>query len=302
MSRNRKVVNMIMDQLREKKAGLVLEGGASRGVFTAGVLDYLMEQDFMFPYVVGVSAGANNAVSYASKQIGRSFSCFAPVKKENRYKNGIHQALKQRSIYDMDKLFDTFPKETFPFDWNTYLELGIECEIVVTNVLTGGAEYHKDRESAERLCRLCRASSSLPVAAPMVTIEGVPYLDGGLADSIPLKHSLETGHKKNVVILTRPFGYRKKFPSESARIYIAFFKDYPEIVKSIYYRAYYYNKRMEAVERLEREGKIFVLRPTLPTPGRMEMDHEKLEAFYRHGYDTMVMEFDRMKKYLGMTY
>lgn len=291
---------MIIDELRRKKAGLVLEGGASRGVFTAGVLDYLMEQEFMFPYVIGVSAGASNAVGYAANQIGRSFRCFAPVKKEDQYMNGIRQAIKKRSIYDMDKLFDTFPKETFPLDWETYLELGMECEIVVTNVLTGKAEYKTEQKSAERLCNLCRASSSLPVAAPMVTLEGVPYLDGGLADSIPLKRAFETGHKKNVVILTRPYGYRKKFPSESARVYIAFFKDYPEIVKAIYYRAYYYNKRLETVERLEKEGKIFVLRPTLPTPGRMEMNHEKLEAFYRHGYDTMVMEFERMKAFLGM--
>jgi predicted patatin/cPLA2 family phospholipase len=115
-----------------------------------------------------------------------------------------------------------------------------------------------------------------------------------------LKHSLETGHKKNVLVLTRPYGYRKKFPSQSARIYIAFYKEYPNVVKSIYYRAYYYNKTLEVVERLEREGKIFVIRPTLPAPGRTEMNHEKLEVFYRHGYDTMVMEFERMKKFLGM--
>lgn len=289
---------MMMDVLKEKKAGLVLEGGASRGVFTAGVLDFLMEQDCMFPYVVGTSAGANNAVAYASKEIGRSFACFAPAKKENQYKNGIRKAIKQRSIYDMDKLFDTFPKETFPYDWETYLNLGIECEIVITNVLTGEAEYRQEHKSVERLCRLCRASSSMPVAAPMVTIDGVPYLDGGLADSIPLKRSLEQGHKKNVVVLTRPYGYRKKFPSKSARVYIAFFEDYPEIVKSIYYRAYYYNKRIEAVERLEKEGKIFVLRPTLQPPGRTEMDHKKLEVFYRHGYDTMRIEYDRMKEFL----
>lgn len=291
----------MIEELRAKKAGLVLEGGASRGVFTAGVLDYLMEQDFMFPYVIGVSAGANNAVGYAAKQIGRSFDCFAPVKKENQYKNGIRQAIKQKSIYDMDKLFDVFPKETFPFDWDTYLELGVECEIVLTNVLTGKAEYWTERESAEQLCRLCRASSSLPVAAPMVDIDGVPYLDGGLADSVPLKRALQTGHKKNVVVLTRQYGYRKKFPSKSARMYIAFFKDYPEVVKCIYYRAYYYNKRMEALERLERAGKIFVLRPALPTPGRTEMNHEKLGAFYRHGYTTMRAEFEPMKKFLGVS-
>lgn len=300
MNRNRKAENMIIDQLREKKAGLILEGGASRGVFTAGVLDYLMEQDFMFPYVVGVSAGACNALSYVSKQRGRSFACMAPERKEDSYKNSFKKAVRQRSIYDMDKLFDTFPNETFPYDFKNYIACGMDCEMVVTNVYTGQAEYMSEKDSPERLCNICRASSSLPVAAPMVTIDGMPYLDGGLADSIPLKHALETGHKKNVLVLTRPYGYRKKFPSEKARMYIAFFKDYPNLVKSIYYRPYYYNKRIEAVERLEREGKIFVLRPSLKSPRRTEVNREKMQAFYNHGYHTMVTEFERMKKFLDV--
>ena len=291
---------MIQEELKKKKAGLVLEGGSSRGVFTAGVLDYLLEQDFLFPYVVGVSAGACNALSYVSQQKGRSFDCFAPAEKENQYKNNLRKALKQRSIYDMDKLFETFPNETFPYDFEAYMNKGMECEMVVTNINTGEAEYLSEKKDPERLCKICRASASLPLASPIVTIDGTPYLDGGLADSIPLKHSLQTGHKKNVVILTRPYGYRKKFPSESARVYIAFFKEYPNLVKSIYYRPYYYNKRVEAIERLEKEGKIFVIRPTLTCPSRTEVNREKLQAFYNHGYNTMVMEFDRMKKFLGV--
>lgn len=292
---------MIQDELKEKKAGLILEGGASRGVFTAGALDYLLEQEFLFPYVIGVSAGACNALSYVSKQKGRSFNCMAPERKEDGYKYPLRKAIRERSIYDMDKLFETFPKETFPYDFETYIKQGMECEMVVTNVLTGQAEYMQETEDAARLCNICRASSSLPVAAPMVTIDGVPYLDGGLADSIPLKHALETGHKKNVLILTRPYGYRKKFPSEKARVYIALFKEYPNLVKSIYYRPFYYNKRMDAIERLEREGKIFVLRPSLKCPGRTEVNREKLRAFYNHGYHTMVTEFERMKEFLGVS-
>lgn len=291
---------MIQDDLKKKKAGLILEGGSSRGVFTAGVLDYLLEQDFLFPYVIGVSAGACNALSYVSKQKGRSFDCFAPEKKEDCYKNSFHKALKQKSIYDMDKLFGTFPNETFPYDFEAYVKQGMECEMVVTNVNTGQAEYLSEKKDCARLCNICRASASLPVASPIVTIDGTPYLDGGLADSIPLKHALQTGHKKNVIILTRPYGYRKKFPSKSARMYIAFFKEYPNLVKSIYYRPYYYNKRVEAIERLEREGKVFVIRPTLPSPGRTEVNREKLKAFYNHGYNTMVMEFDKMKAFLGV--
>lgn len=291
---------MIQKQLKRKKAGLVLEGGASRGVFTAGALDYLLEQEFYFPYVIGVSAGACNAISYVSKQKGRSFACFAPAEPENQYKNSFVTSIRQRSIYDMDKLFDTFPNEIYPYDFDTYVNMAIKCEMVVTNVNTGKAEYMSEVQDPQRMCQICRASSSLPLAAPMVTIDGIPYLDGGLADSIPLKRALQTGHKRNVVILTRPKGYRKKFPSRSARIYIAFFRQYPELVKCIYYRPYYYNKRMETIERLEREGKIFVIRPTLPCPNRTEMERKKLEAFYQHGYHTMVMEFDKMKEFLGV--
>ncbi|MCI8509319.1 MAG: patatin family protein [Lachnospiraceae bacterium] len=291
---------MIQDELKKKKAGLVLEGGASRGVFTAGALDYLLEQDFLFPYVIGVSAGACNALSYVSRQKGRSFDCMAPEKKEDSYKNSIRKAIRQRSIYDMDKLFETFPNETFPYDFETYINQGMECEMVVTNAYTGKAEYMTEKESPSRLCNICRASASLPVAAPMVTIDGVPYMDGGVADSIPLKHALKTGHKKNVLILTRPYGYRKKFPNEKARMHIAFYKNYPNLVKSIYYRPFYYNKRMEAIERLEREGKIFVMRPSLKCPDRTEVNREKLQAFYNHGYYTMATEFDRMKNFLGV--
>lgn len=291
---------MIMKQLKKQKAGLVLEGGASRGVFTAGALDYLLEQEFYFPYVVGVSAGACNAISYASKQKGRSFECFAPSDPENQYKNTLAGSIRQRSIYDMDKLFDTFPNQIYPYDFDTYVNLGMRCEMVTTNVITGKPEYMWETEDPQRIALICRASSSLPLAAPMVTIDGVPYLDGGISDSVPLRHALETGHKRNVVILTRPKGYRKKFPSKSARLYIAFFRQYPALVKCIYYRPYYYNRRMETIERLEEEGKIFVLRPTLPCPSRTEMNREKLEAFYQHGYHTMVMEFDKMKRFLGV--
>lgn len=289
---------MIQDELKKRKAGLILEGGASRGSFTAGALDFLIEQDFMFPYVIGVSAGACTALSYVSKQKGRGFDCIAPPKEEDNYMYSFWQAIRKRSIYDMDKLFDTFPNETFPYDFDTYKKLGIECEMVVTNVLTGKAEYMSEKESPVRLCNICRASASLPVAAPMVHLDGVPYLDGGLSDSIPLRRSLKTGHKKNVLILTRPYGYRKKFPSESARIYIAFFEKYPNLVKDIYYRPYYYNKTMDAIERLEREGKIFVLRPKIACPHRTETNREKLTTFYNHGYDTMQTEFEKMKQFL----
>lgn len=291
---------MIQKELKAHKAGLVLEGGASRGVFTAGILDYLMDQDFMFPYVIGVSAGACNALSYVSKQRGRSFDCLAPETKENQYKYSMREAIRNGSLYDMDKLFETFPKETFPYDFKTYLESGIDCELVVTNVLTGKAEYMQERNSEDRLCKICRASSSLPLVSPLVFIKGVPYLDGGLADSIPLRRCLETGHKKNVIILTRPYGYRKKFPDESLRALIPVYRQYPNLVKAIYYRGFYYNKRIEAIEGLEKEGRVFVLRPTIDCPKRMETNRKELQEFYNHGYELMSTKMGALKEFLGV--
>lgn len=291
---------MIMDDLKQKNAGLILEGGASRGVFTAGILDYLMDEDFMFPYVVGVSAGACNALSYVAKQRGRSFDCLAPEDETDYYRYSGLDVIRNKGLYDMDKLFETFPRETFPYDFQTYRELGIACEMVVTNVLTGKAEYMTERENEVRLCNICRASSSLPLVSQMVYIDGVPYLDGGLADSIPLRRAVETGHKKCVVILTRPYGYRKKFPNEGLRMYIPFFHKYPNLMRDIYYRPYYYNKRMETIERLEKEGKIYVLRPSIDVPSKMDTTREHLQYFYEHGYYVMDKEFDQMREFLGV--
>ncbi|MGN0438686.1 MAG: patatin family protein [Lachnospiraceae bacterium] len=291
----------MMQELQEKKAGLVLEGGASRGVFTAGILDYLLDRDVLFPYVVGVSAGACNALSYVSKQRGRSFDCLAPEGKENQYKFSLREAIMHGSLYDMDKLFETFPRETFPYDFKTYTELNIDCEMVVTNVLTGEAEYMMEKKNENLLCKICRASSSLPLASPMVSIRGVPYLDGGLADSIPLKRALETGHKKNVVVLTRPYGYRKKFPDESLRMFIPLYKNYPNLMKAIYYRGFYYNKRIEAIEKLEKEGKVFVIRPSIKCPKKTDTHRSHLQEFYTHGYDVMASRMNEMMEFLGVS-
>ena len=192
------------------EAGLVLEGGATRGVFTSGALDYLMEKDLYFSYVVGVSAGSCNAVDYVSKQIGRTRDCMIHRGKEYSYYYGLKDFVKERSLLDMDMIFNKYPNELFPFDFDTYFSNGMTCEIVTTNCLTGNAEYMTEDNDSDRLMKICRASSSMPLVCPIVNIDGIPYLDGGLADSIPVKHVQEKGLKKIVRILTRPEGYRKK--------------------------------------------------------------------------------------------
>ena len=155
------------------KATLVLEGGANRGVFTSGVLDYLMGKELYMSNVIGVSAGACNAVDYVSKQAGRSRECVIHREKEYDYVYGLKKTLKEKALMDMDMLFDKFPNEIYPFDFETYFASEMECELVVTNCITGAAEYLSEDKDPERLMKICRASSSMPLAAPIGSNRGV---------------------------------------------------------------------------------------------------------------------------------
>lgn len=278
---------------------IVLEGGATRGVFTSGVLDYLMEEDLYFSHVIGVSAGSCNGVDYVSRQIGRTKKCMIPEKKEYSYYSGVRNVIKGKSILDMDMVFDTFPKKIYPFDFETYFQSDMVCEIVTTNCETGKAEYMTEGEDPDRLMKLCRASSSMPLLSPIVNVDGVPYLDGGLADSVPIRRALKLGNEKIVLVLTRNPGYRKKPISKgTAKLYRRAYKKYPNLVHAAVYRNHVYNKTMELVERLEEEEKIFVIRPLVPTVSRLERDETELTAFYQHGYNLMKRQREALQKYL----
>lgn len=278
---------------------IVLEGGATRGVFTSGILDYLMEEDLYFSHVIGVSAGSCNGVDYVSRQIGRTKKCMIPEKKEYSYYSGVRSAIKEKSILDMDMVFDTFPKKIYPFDFETYFQSDMVCEIVTTNCETGKAEYMTEQSDPDRLMKLCRASSSMPLLSPIVNIDGVPYLDGGLADSVPIRRALQSGNEKIVLVLTRNLGYRKKPISKgTVKLYRRAYKKYPNLVHAAIYRNHVYNKTMELVERLEEEEKIFVIRPLVPTVSRLERDETALTAFYQHGYNLMKRQREALQRYL----
>ena len=281
----------------KKEAALVLEGGGTRGVFTAGVLDYLMEKEVKFPYVIGVSAGACNAIDYVSKQIGRTKDCTIIQDRKNRY-IGTKDALKKGYLFDMDRLFDEYPNRLFPFDFDTYFASDIQCEVVVTNCLTGEAMYLSEKQDKERLLTICRASSSIPLISPVVDVDGIPCVDGGVADSVPLIHSMKLGHQKNVVVLTRNKGYRKKAPGKSRLLYTAALKKYPNLLNALLNRYRNYNRVMELVEKWEEEGHIFVIRPEVEPVSRTEQNVEKLTEFYDHGYQLMKQRMDEMQAYL----
>jgi len=280
-------------------ASLVLEGGATRGVFTAGVLDCLMEKDIYLSHVIGVSAGSCNAVDYVSRQIGRTRDCMIIQGKEYNYYYGMKDFVKERSLMDMDMIFDRYPNELIPFDFETYFNSDITCEIVTTNCRTGKAEYLTEDEDKERLMMLCRASSSMPLVCPIVNVDEIPYLDGGLADSVPVKRARKLGFEKTVVVLTRAKGYRKKPTSKAmAKLYRKMYSKYPELVRTCILRAKHYNRTMEYIEKMEEKGEIFVIRPEMRPVSRLEKDREKLAAFYSHGYEQMEKLLPQMVQYL----
>lgn len=280
-----------------KKSALILEGGANRGIFTAGVLDLLMEKGMYTDYVAGVSAGACNAVDYVSRQPYRSRDCIIAWNQE-KLREQLHSFREEHSVIDFKLLFDTFPNKKFPFDYDTYFSSHTKCELAVTNCLTGRPEYKSERSDRERLMKICRASSSIPVLSTMVELDGAPYFDGGLADSIPVLRARKLGYEKIVVVLTQKRGYRKTISKKTIALMRAKFDRYPELVKTFCLRPYRYNKCLDGIEKWEDAGKLFVIRPMIPPVGRLEKNVEKLEIFYQHGYDEMGRRFDELKEYL----
>ena len=278
---------------------ICLEGGATRGVFTSGALDFLMEKELYLSHVIGVSAGSCNGVDYVSRQQGRTRDCMIHKEKEYDYYSGIRKLIRKKSLLDMDLIFDKYPNDLFPFDYDTYFASEMECEIVVTNCVTGKAEYMTERKDRERLMRLCRASSSMPLVAPMVNIGGTPYLDGGLADSIPIDRALELGNEKIVLILTRNPGYKKKMTTRAAaNLYRKAYQRYPKLARAAIRRNFEYNRTMLKINELEKEGRIFVLRPTIPPVSRLERKYDALMQFYEHGYESMEERYDKLCAYL----
>ena len=282
-----------------KKATLVLEGGATRGIFTSGALDYLMERDLYFSDVIGVSAGSCNAVDYVSRQPGRTRDCMIPTDKEGKYYYWIRDFVKEKSLMNMDLIFDKYPKELLPFDFETYFNSEINCQIVTTNCLTGKAEYMTEDSDNDRLMKLCRASSSMPLLTPIVNIDNVPYLDEGLADSVPIRRAQQMENEKIVVILTKNQGYRKSVLSPTMqRVYKRAYKSYPNLIRTIFRRSFEYNKTMNYLDQLEKRGEIFILRPQVKPVSRLERNKETLHAFYEHGYKYTERKFDDLMEYL----
>ena len=267
----------------DKKSALILEGGGMRGVFTAGVLDNLMDRGIQFPYVIGVSAGACSALSYMAHQRGRAKYGNIDLLEQYNY-IGIGNLIFKGNIMDFDLLFHTFPEKIYPYDYEALARNSARFEIVTTSCLTGKPCYYDERQSPRRIIDIVKASSSMPFVSPIVYVDGEPMLDGGIGDSIPLMRAMEQGYKNNMVVLTRNRGYRK--PDKPSRVPFFCYRKYPAMRKAIMERNAMYNRQIEQVERLEEEGKLTVLRPVNPiVVDRIERDCNKLLALYNEGYN-----------------
>ena len=279
------------------KAGLVVEGGGMRGVYSSGVLDFFIEKDLFFENNYGVSAGACHLCSYLAKQYKRAFRVNVDYLNDKRYCS-VHSLLKTGNLFGAEMLYDIIPNELNLFDYDTYNKNESNFYVVITDINTGKPEYVKIGDLKKDIIYV-RASSSLPLLAQNVKINDKEYLDGGISDSIPIKKSIADGNKKNVVILTRDSTYRKGKNSLMPIIKLKY-KKYPNFVKSMADRYIVYNEILDFIKELEDNGDVFVIRPKKPVNiCRTEKNREKLEALYNDGYNDAKDCYEELLKYLG---
>lgn len=272
--------------------GLVLEGGGMRGVYTAGVLDLFMERNLYVPYVIGVSAGACNALSYLSGQIGRNRKVTIDYVDHPRYL-GIRNLVREKSLFGMKLIFEDIPLRLEPFDFDAFHRSKQTFVAGVTDCVTGKPAYFRNTPQRDMLA-VVRASSSLPFLSPIQYIDGRPYLDGGIADPIPINQSAADGNRKHIVVLTRNRGYRKA-PTRSAWLAKVRYAKFPGLVRALETRHEVYNRTLDEISRMEANGEAFVIQPVEPLQvGRYEKNRDRLQALYEQGYRDAARRFDEM--------
>ncbi len=281
------------------KTGLVLEGGGMRGLYTIGVLDFFMDKGIRVDYVIGVSAGACNGVSYVAGQRGRSLRVNTNYIRDNRYLSA-RNFVKTKSLFGMDFLFDEIPNKLEPFDYQAFQDAPCAFVTGVTDVETGQPVYFDKSHLTSGDCTVLRASSSIPIFSPMVEYQGRKYLDGGTADPIPVKRALADGCDKVVVVRTRHRDYVKT-PESFRRLYYRIFRRYPNMAKVLDRRHLVYNASLSTLKTLEGEGKALVIAPSTTLPvGRFEKRKERLEAIYQLGMDDARAILPALKAFLNI--
>lgn len=283
------------------EGALVLEGGSLRCLFTAGVLDVFLESRLDFSYVSGVSAGALCAMNYVSGQVGRSHDINIHYVHDKRYLS-LRNMLKSREIYNFGFVFGELSRTLEPFDREVFEASRQRLVVVATRCRTGKPEYF-ERGKCPDLETAVAASGSMPIMSHMVTVNHRQYLDGGLSMPIPYRRAIDEGYEKVVLVLSRHRGYRKPPINRlEKRAYERYFAPLPELLKSICDIPQRYNRMQDEIDRLEQEGRIFVIRPPhTVTVSRLERDRKKLENLYQEGREEGSRKMEALRRYLGET-
>ncbi|WP_419742482.1 patatin-like phospholipase family protein [Paraclostridium dentum] len=274
------------------KIGLILEGGGMRGIYTAGVLDFFIEKNIEVDITIGVSAGSCHASSYLSKQYKRAYNATVDYINDKRYLS-FSNLIKTGSIFGMDFMFNKIPNELNIYDYDTFAKSKSKFVVVATNCETGSPEYFELKDLKKEIIYM-QASCSIPMFANIVEIDDFKLVDGGVSDSIPIEYSLNQGYKKNIVVLTRDITYKKN-KQKFLPIVNKKYKKYPNLVKAIENRHLTYNKSLNLVNQLEKDGDVLVIRPKKPVNvSQIEKNAKKLTALYEEGYDDAKELYDKI--------
>lgn len=285
--------------MKEQMTGLVLEGGTFRGVYSAGVMDAFLENGVEFPYVIGVSAGISNGVSYISKQFARNREIMDNYRNDKRYL-GVGNFKKCKSVFGLDFVFGEIPNELIPFDYETYNNYKGIVRVGATNAETGKSEYFDGLDNG-RNWKYLRATCAIPGMFPPAIINDKPYYDGGLACPIPIKQAIKDGCAKNVIILTQPEDFVKKCGKGNIVMSQLIKKKYPEIEMLLLDRHRIYNRQTAFIRELEKRGKALVFRPKEKLDS-MEKDTTRLREYWQMGYDDGISRIDEVKAFIGKQY
>lgn len=278
------------------KIGLILEGGGMRGIYTAGVLDFFIEKNIEVDITIGVSAGSCHASSYLSKQYKRAYNATVDYINDKRYLS-FSNLIKTGSIFGMDFMFNKIPNELNIYDYDTFAKSKSKFVVVATNCETGSPEYFELKDLKKEIIYM-QASCSIPMFANIVEIDDFKLVDGGVSDSIPIEYSLNQGYKKNIVVLTRDITYKKN-KQKFLPIVNKKYKKYPNLVKAIENRHLNYNKSLNLVNKLEKDGDVLVIRPKKPVNvSQIEKNAKKLTALYEEGYDDAEELYDKILDFI----
>ena len=280
------------------KTGLIMEGGAMRGMFTAGVLDVLMENGLVTDGAIGVSAGAVFGCNYKSHQIGRVIRYNTEYCNDKRYAS-FKNLVKTGNLYSEQFCYHEVPERLDPFDEAAFAASPMDFFVVCTDVKTGEPIYHKCRTGDAEDVRWMEASASMPLAAKIVKIGHYGLLDGGVADSIPVRFFESIGYKRNLIILTQPKGYTKKKNKFLPAIRARYFR-YPAFVEAVADRHERYNETLSYISMLEQAGQAYVIRPPIPLEiGAMERDPAQLRRVYETGRAVAQIQVEKIRDFLN---